>query len=559
MNKKFNRGNFLRKSLLWLIIIVVIGLYLGYRVYESSRNAVAVREETLEMATPAVSVIVPKPAKPNETITLPGNTVAWHQAPIYARVSGYVKEWYTDFGAEVEKGDLLAIIATPILDAEYRMAVAEVKAKEAEYDLSVITAKRYTSLGDTKAVSMQAVSEQSANKKVKEAELNKARQHLKNIQAKRQFKHIVAPFDGVVIDRNVNVGDYVNETGSLSLKGEEEANMFTVASVDKLRLFVSVPIAFGPFLQPGLKADVTVPQFPGRHFTAEFVTVAKGFQENTRTAVTEFVLDNRDGELWPGTYAEVHLTAPVDLGALVIPYSAMIFQEQGSAVAVVKEDSHINIKPIRIRNILDGTFEVAGISKTDRVVNNPSAALLDGDKVRVVTPAPGYIIPPPGFTDDSPTTEQAQKTPESGEQHQETASNNSSTAGDMLPYEVGPYRFDVAIEPKKPVVGKNAVVIYLNNKQGEPVRDASIEAIAEMPAMGSRPAVQVSANIKEVRPGVYGGLIKLPREGNWPLTLRFKAVGIPEQKVLLDMTTGHSGLAVKTNLQSNMPLSNAGA
>lgn len=563
MNKKFNRGNFLR-SALWAIVIVVIVLYLVYRGFESTQSATAVREETLERAIPSVTVIVPHPAEGSQSITLPGNLVAWHQAPIYGRVPGYVKDWYTDFGAEVEKGDLLAIIATPILDAEYRMAVAEVKAKEAEYDLAVITANRYTSLGDTKAVSMQSVSEQKANRKVQAAELNKARQHLKNIQARRHFKHIVAPFDGVVIDRNVNVGDYVNETGSLSLKGEDEANLFTVADTTKMRLFVNVPASFGPFLQPGLAADVTVPQLPGRHFTGVYKTSAKGFNVGTRTAVTEFVINNKDGELWPGSYASVHLEAPVDSNALLIPTTAMVFQEEGSAVAVLTEDERIHIQPIKVQHFHARALEVTGISKTDRIVDNPSAYLLEGTKVRVIDkPAEGYIKSPlkshqePGESGLPTQDVENETSAESGAQPQGTA-DNSSIAGDMLPYEVGPYRFDVAIEPKKPVVGKNAVVIYLQNKEGEPVRDASIEAIAEMPAMGSRPAVQVSANIKEVRPGVYGGLIKLPREGSWPLTLRFKAVGIPEQKVLLDMTTGHSGLAVKTNLQSNMPFPSEG-
>jgi RND family efflux transporter MFP subunit len=517
------------------------------------------RKETLEMATPAVSVTFPKLAAPNETITLPGNMVAWHQAPIYARIPGYVEEWYTDYGAKVKKGDLLAKLSTPRIDAEYRMAEAEVKAKQAEYQLAIVTKNRYVGLGDTKAVSVQSVSEQKANERVKNAELNRARQELRNIQSRRHFKHILAPFDGVVIDRNINVGDYVNEQGSLSLAGKEEANLFTVASLDKLRLFVSVPEAFGPFLQPGLKADVTVPQFPGRHFTAEFVTVARGFDVSTRTAVTEFVIDNSNGELWPGSYASVHITAPLDRGALIIPYSAMVFQEEGASVAVVTEDNRIHFKPIKVRKILDGSFEVAGISKTDRIVNNPSAALLEGNEVRIVTPAPGYIKPPTEQeTPDSDAQPQVaankktadNKATESGVPPQEAANKKSAANNtNTLPYRVGPYRFDVVLEPKEPVVGKNVMVIYLQNEQGRPIEAAHIEAIAKMPAMGSMPATQVPAKIREVRPGIYGGLLELPMEGSWPLTLRFKAGDSPEQTVVLDMATGRSRLAV--SLQDN--------
>ena len=160
-----------------------------------------------------------------------------------------------------------------------------------------------------------------------------------------------------------------------------------------LRLFVSVPESFGPFLQPGLTADVTVPQLPNRHFTAKFLTVARGFDVSTRTAITVFTIDNEDRALWPGSYAKVQLTAPVDRQVHMIPSTALVFQEHGTQVAVVTEDDRVHLKPITVSKLLDNVVEVAeGISASDRIVNNPSAALLEGDKVRVVTPAPGYDL-----------------------------------------------------------------------------------------------------------------------------------------------------------------------
>ena len=160
-----------------------------------------------------------------------------------------------------------------------------------------------------------------------------------------------------------------------------------------LRLFVNVPESFGPFLQPGLTADVTVPQFPNRHFTAKFLTVARGFDVSTRTAVTEFTIDNEDRALWPGSYATVRLTAPIERTVLTIPSTAMVFQEHGTQVAVVTEDDRVHFKSIAVTKILDNAIEVTeGISTSDRIINNPSAALLEGDKVRIVTPAPGYHI-----------------------------------------------------------------------------------------------------------------------------------------------------------------------
>ena len=166
-----------------------------------------------------------------------------------------------------------------------------------------------------------------------------------------------------------------------------------MAVVDTLRLFVSVPERFGPFLQPGLTADVTVPQLPGRHFTFNFLTVARGFDVSTRTAVTVFTLDNKDRALWPDSYAKVDLTAPVNRHGLTMPSTAMVFQEHGTQVAVVTEDNRVHYKPIIVNKLLDATVEVAeGIATTDRIVNNPSAALLEGDKVRIVTPAAGYDL-----------------------------------------------------------------------------------------------------------------------------------------------------------------------
>ena len=172
-------------------------------------------------------------------------------------------------------------------------------------------------------------------------------------------------------------------------------NLFSVADIHQLRLFISVPEAFAHILKPGLAAEVTVPQFPTRRFTAKFLTVAKGFDPTTRTAVTEFTIDNEDRKLWPGSYASVRLTVPLDNGALTVPSSALVFQENGAEVAVVGPDDRIHFKPIRINRILDGVMEVSsGLSREDRIVNNPGAALLEGDKVRVVTPAPGYEIDP---------------------------------------------------------------------------------------------------------------------------------------------------------------------
>ncbi|MEK4031578.1 efflux RND transporter periplasmic adaptor subunit [Methylocystis sp. IM2] len=221
-----------------------------------------------------------------------------------------------------------------------------------------------------------------------------AEHNVHNFDAQLQFKTIVAPYDGVVTARNINVGDYINKEGNISDRSSV-TNLFSVADIRKLRLFISVPEAFGHILKPGLTADVMVPQFPNRHFKAEFLTVSGGFDPNTRTAVTEFIINNEHKALWPGSYATVKLTLPTDANTLTIPSSSLVFQEHGAQVAVVTKDNRVHFKPIKIVRIIEGRIEISGgVTKEDHIVSNPSAALLEGDKVRVVQPANGYEINP---------------------------------------------------------------------------------------------------------------------------------------------------------------------
>ncbi|HEY6260919.1 MAG TPA: efflux RND transporter periplasmic adaptor subunit [Nitrospiraceae bacterium] len=382
----------LRGRLLVISAIVLGLLYVGFRLYENSLDASLMRKQTLEDAIPTVAVVNPKPGPPSETITLPGNIVGWYEAPIYARVTGYVAMWHKDYGAEVKEGDILAEITTPDLDAEYRQAQAALKSERARYHLAEVTAKRFFAMRPSHAVSEQSITVKEQEMKAQAAVVMEAEQKVKNIEAFIGFKKIIAPFDGVVIQRNINVGDLVSKEGTLSTPNAK-TNLFTVAVVDKLRLFVNVPEQFGPFLQPGLTADVTVPQLPLRHFTAKFLTVAGGFDVSTRTAVTVFTLDNTDRALWPGSYAKVRLTAPVDRQVFTIPPTALVFQEHGTQVAVVTEDSHVHLTPITVSKLMDTAVEVGeGLSARDRVVNNPSAALHEGALVRIVTPEPGYDL-----------------------------------------------------------------------------------------------------------------------------------------------------------------------
>jgi len=380
------------KKILMIFVVLAVPVYLGYRYVEGQNEAKTLEEVTLEAATPTVSLIQAKMSDPTDSITLPGTIEGWFEAPIYARVEGYVKAWHKDYGDHVKKGDVLAELTTPDLDAEYRQALADLDSERAKNALAQLTAKRYLAMRENQALSEQAISVQLAEAQAEAARVAAAEQKVKNIEAFIGFKKIIAPFDGVVTQRNINVGDLVSKEGSINTPNAKN-NLFTVAEVDKLRLFVNVPSRFGPFLNPGLKAEVVVPQLPKRHFTFDFLTVAKGFDVNTRTAVTVFTIENKDRALWPGSYATVRLIAPVESGVMTIPTSAMVFQEAGTQVVVMTDGDRVHYKPIVVAKMLDSTVEVEeGISSDDRIVNNPSTALLEGDQVRIVKPARGYDL-----------------------------------------------------------------------------------------------------------------------------------------------------------------------
>jgi RND family efflux transporter MFP subunit len=386
-----------------LILAVILGAaFLIYRFNEVQQEANALHKDAMENAITPVALTHIQRSPSSDTITLPGTIEGWFEAPIYARVEGYVKVWHKDYGDLVKKGDVLAEITTPDLDAEYRQALADLESERAKNALAQLTAERYVAMREHQALSEQSISVQLAEAKSAAAKVAAEEQKVMNIEAFIGFKKITAPFDGVVTQRNINVGDLVSKEGSIRTTNAK-SNLFTVAEVDKLRLFVNVPSNFGPFLNPGLTADVTVPQIPNRHFTFKFLTVAKGFDVNTRTAVTVFTIDNKDRKLWPGSYATVRLTAPVESGVMTIPTSALVFQEHGTQVAVVTEDNRVHFKPIEVTKILDNVIELtSGVSESDRIINNPSAALLEGDQVRVVTPATGYDIVNPEATGAAP-------------------------------------------------------------------------------------------------------------------------------------------------------------
>nr|WP_246091507.1 efflux RND transporter periplasmic adaptor subunit [Swingsia samuiensis] len=384
-----------------LIIVVLVAVCLAvWGIIERGIHYHSLTNRTEEAAIPPVTLVQPQPGPKTREVDLPANLAAWYEAPIYAQVSGYVKMWYKDYGAHVKKGDLLAEISTPSIDAQYAAAKAHYNVILARYNLAVITAKRWAALKGTQAVSRQEVDVQAANAAAQKAELEAAEYEVERFQALENFKKIVAPFDGIVTSRLVNVGDYVNSGGgNLSSRGTV-AELFSVADIHRMRVFISVPQDFASVISPKIFAELSVPQYPGRRFKADFLATANAFNAATRTVTTELTLGNEQHLLWPNSYATAHLSAPSDPSILIIPIGAVVFRAQGTQVAKVVND-HVHLENVRLGINFGTTIQVlSGLKREDELVANPTADLLEGDAVRTVPTTHGYNDTPQASKDD---------------------------------------------------------------------------------------------------------------------------------------------------------------
>ncbi len=330
-------------------------------------------------------MVYPQPGPATQTLDLPGTIDAWYQSPIYAQVSGYVKGWYKDYGARVKAGDLLATIETPGLDQQYAAAQAQLAVAQAQANIAVLTAKRFRALSGTEAVSQQQVDVEHADAAAAEAKVQAATDEVARYAAMEQFKEVVAPFDGVVTSRTTNVGDYVNAGGGNVGPTGTATEMFSVADMHEMRVFVAVPQDYAGSLSPDMHATLSLPQYPNKTFEAKLVTTADAFDPATRTVTVELEVPNQNGKVWPGTYADVHLQVPSNISTLVLPEQALLFRAQGMQVAVVGPDNKVVLKNVTLGLNLGSTVQITGgVSATDRIIDNPSDGLLAGQPVSVV-------------------------------------------------------------------------------------------------------------------------------------------------------------------------------
>jgi membrane fusion protein (multidrug efflux system) len=374
--------------------VVVVAALLLYGIVGRKRALANLTQVANAQATVPVQIISPTPGPATRPIVLPGTVRAWYEAPIFAQVSGYVLSWNVDYGSQVKAGQLLATIDTPSLDAQYAAAKATLHVAEANYRLAVTTAERWQALAGTVAVSRQEVDVQVAGAAARKAELEVAAQNVARYAALEAFKRVVAPFDGVVTARLTDVGSYVNAAGGdVSARGSS-TELFTVADVHEMRVFVSVPQDYADQLVTGLTATIHLPSQPGKPIEAKFLTTARAFSPTTRTAVTELTVSNSSHALWPGTYVDVMLKVPSDPKVLTMPEEALIFRAAGTQVAIVDSENRVHLHDVTLGQNLGQIVQVtSGLAAGDRLVNNPPAGLLEGQLVQLVTPATGYAAP----------------------------------------------------------------------------------------------------------------------------------------------------------------------
>jgi len=355
------------------LLLVVIS---GIRGREESEAKL--RQWTDEQAIPTVAVTRPDARALQANIDLPGRLEAYYRAPIFARVSGYLKTWSADIGAKVKAGQVIAEIEAPDLDQQLLQARADLASLEASASLSEATLARRKTLVASNFVSMQEIDERTADLSNKKAAVKAGQANVERLEALAGYKKISAPFDGVVTARDTDVGALINAGGGSG------PPMFVVSDISKLRVYVNVPQTYVPAIRIGAKAVISVPEYPNRTFAATVEASSQSVDVASGTTRMQLVLDNAGGELLPGGYASVRLNLQRDSTPLHIPASALIFNQNGLRVATVGADDKVVFKTVTIARDLGREIELAsGLSSDDRVIVAPPDGLADGDPVRI--------------------------------------------------------------------------------------------------------------------------------------------------------------------------------
>lgn len=381
-----------RRTLLSLVIIalVVAVVLAAAGILRRVHANTTLEKYTDANAAPPVALEQPVFEKDAREIVLPGNMQAFTMAPIYARTTGYVKSWSHDIGSHVKKGELLAVIETPELDQQLSQAKADLATAVSNASLAKVTADRYRGLIGQNAVSQQDTDNAVAQYEARNTQVASAQANVRRLQEMQSFERIVAPFDGVITARNLDIGQLVTTAGSTTTSGagtiSGSKEVFDLSAIGTLRVFVNVPQIYAPDAKNGVTATLTLPQYPGRVFHGKLVRSSDAVDPATRTLLAEIDVDNRSGELLPGSYVEVHLNVSSNVPALIVPISALILEPDGLHVATVDASRHAHIVRVTQGRDSGSTMEImGGLAPGQSVIANPPDSLTDGELVRVVS------------------------------------------------------------------------------------------------------------------------------------------------------------------------------
>jgi RND family efflux transporter MFP subunit len=366
-----------------LVVLLIAAALAGYGIWSRLRADQVLADTTTQLAAPTVLIAPAKPGAPVDSFVLPGNVSALTDSPIYARTSGYLTKWYFDIGAKVKKGALLAEIATPEVDQQLAQAQADLATAQANANNARIQADRYTDLVKSDAVSRQDTDTFVNQATATAAAVRSAQANLDRLHDLQSFEKVYAPFDGVVTARNIDTGQLID-----SGAGKE---LFYLQAIQTLRVYASLPQIYSQSVKSGAKIALTFAEHPGKTYEGTLVRTADAIDPTSRTLLVEIDVDNRAGELLPGSLAEVHFKAPPAAASFIVPVSALIFRKEGLRLGVVTQNSGnatAHLAPVVIGQDDGATVQiVAGLSPTDQVIQDPPDSLIEGEKVTVVNPA----------------------------------------------------------------------------------------------------------------------------------------------------------------------------
>jgi RND family efflux transporter MFP subunit len=358
-------------------IIFLVAAIVGIMSRFSERRALA--DETEQLAIATVSIVHPKVESPQEELVLPSTLQAFTESPIYARTNGYLKKWYHDIGSPVHQGELLADIETPEIDQELMQARAARDQSTAQLEIAKSSAKRWENLQKMDAVAQQETDERNSSYTQAQANLAAADANLRRLEQLESFKHVYAPFSGVVTKRSVDIGALINAGNN----GPNQ-QLFNIARIDPIRVYVSVPENYAASVRPGVRSKIELASIAGRDFSGNVVRTADAIDPGTRTLLTEIDMPNPKGELLPGAYAQVHFDLKIQVPRWTVPVNALLFRAEGVRAAVVDGSGNVQLKPVVIGRDYGRDVEVlSGVEASDAVVLNPPDSLEDGEHVAV--------------------------------------------------------------------------------------------------------------------------------------------------------------------------------